>query len=86
MERRCGHEAGQQNNLLTQTPRAAGTPVRGCRHHDKTATRPEGLEPPTTRFEAEDSIQLSYGRRCTIQCTHAAQRRQFRTTRDVAFQ
>ena len=24
--------------------------------------RPEGLEPPTTRFEAEYSIQLSYGR------------------------
>lgn len=24
--------------------------------------RPEGLEPPTTRFEAWYSIQLSYGR------------------------
>ena len=24
--------------------------------------RPDGLEPPTTWFEARDSIQLSYGR------------------------
>ncbi len=28
----------------------------------ETMARPEGLEPPTTWFEARYSIQLSYGR------------------------
>ena len=38
-------------------------PQGGCFHKSTSKlARPEGLEPPTTRFEAWCSIQLSYGR------------------------
>lgn len=44
-----------------------GSPDRGCvgvspMHGVGKVARPEGLEPPTNRFEVCDSIQLSYGR------------------------
>ena len=40
----------------------ASTTCNGLRFREVAKLRPDGIEPPTLEFEAQCSIQLSYGR------------------------